>query len=123
MNTEAMIQAGMLKKNGAFGFSAAKTTSMMLPSRLRPASGAVGRSTMLTNSVGAMTMAAISRVNRMRPIISSTMWPKYQKKNIEISTQKLGTLTIGQVTRRQTSPERTRSGKKTSRLAELGLTA
>lgn len=95
----------MPKKNGAFGFSTAKMTSMTVPKRFRPASGAVARSpTIDTNNVGAITIAATMRVYRIRPTISSTMWPKNQKKNIEINTQMLGWLTKGHVARRQTSP-------------------
>ncbi len=122
---EAMIQAGIPKKNGASGFSAAKIASITVPRSPSPISAAVGRSPMIeTNSVGATVMATMSLVNRIRPTISSTMCPKYQKKKRVMSTQALvGGVAIGQVRRRQISNWRTADGWKTSLANHSMLTA
>ena len=60
-------------------------------------------------AAGMIVIARISQVYRLRPIWSSTRWPKNQK-NTSVSTTQIdvGGLGIGQVKIRQISPSRTR---------------
>ncbi len=109
--TKAMIHAGMLKKNIAPGLSRANTTSSATPRMPTPNANDRRRSMLTSEAIaaGMIVIARISHVYRLRPIWSSTRWPKNQK-NTSVSTTQIdvGGLGIGQVTIRQTSPSRTR---------------
>ena len=61
-------------------------------------------------AAGTTTTSATSPAKRGRPTSSSVWWPKIQKNTMLISTQMLGALAIGQVTRRHSWPLRTSAG-------------